>query len=175
MDACSGVARTEYSLDNGATWQPYSGTINITQEGTTTVLFRSVDRAGNVETAGSKTFMVDLTDPTGHVSANPSSIWPPNGSMVPVTVTGSGTDGISGLSQVSYVVTDEYGGTFSIGTRSLSGNSASWMETLLVEARRNGDDLDGRQYHIVATVNDVSGRTSTASTDVVVLHDRRPN
>ena len=173
MDACTGVSRTEYSLDDGATWQPYSGTINITQEGATTVLFRSIDRAGNIETAGSKTFMVDLTDPTAQISADPSEIWPPNGSMVPVTIGGTGADGISGLSLVSYVVTDEYGATFTIGNRSLSGNSANWIESLLVEARRNGDDLDGRRYNIVATITDVAGRTSTASTDVVVLHDRR--
>ena len=92
-----------------------------------------------------------------------------------MTIAGTGADGISGLSQVSYVVTDEYGGTFTVGTRSLTGTSANWSETLRVEARKNGDDLDGRRYHIVATITDVSGRTSTASTDVVVLHDRRPN
>ncbi|HUR99560.1 MAG TPA: hypothetical protein VMZ26_15955, partial [Pyrinomonadaceae bacterium] len=174
-DSCSGVAQTEYSLDNGATWQPYSGTINITQEGTTTVLFRSVDRAGNVERAGSQTFMVDTSDPTVQITANPSTIWPPNGRMIPITIGGNGADAISGVSQVSYVVTDEYGGTFSIPTRSLTGSSANWTDTLLIEARRNGDDLDGRRYHIVATITDVAGRTSTASTDVVVLHDRRGN
>jgi hypothetical protein len=119
--------------------------------------------------------MVDTSDPTLQIAANPSRISPPNGTMVPVTISGTGADGVSGLSEVSYVVTDEYGGTFSIGTRSLTGNSANWTETLLIEARRNGDDLDGRRYHIVATITDVAGRTSTASTDVVVTHDRRRN
>jgi hypothetical protein len=76
---------------------------------------------------------------------------------------------------VSYVVTDEYGTTLSIGTRSLSGASANWLEALAIEARRNGDDLDGRLYTIVATITDASGRTSTATTTVRVLHDRRPS
>ncbi len=172
-DACSGVARTEYSLDNGANWQPYTGTITIDQEGTTTVLFRSVDRAGNIETAGSQTFMVDKTDPTVQISADPSTIWPPNGRMTPVTISGVGADAISGLSRVSYVVTDEYGMPFSIGTRALSGNSANWADTLLVEARRNGGDADGRLYTVVATITDVAGRTSTATVTITVLHDRR--
>ena len=171
-DACSGVARTEYSLDNGATWQPYEGTITIGQEGTTTVLFRSVDRAGNVETAGSRTFMVDTSDPTVQLNANPSIIWPPNGKMKPVTLAGSGADAVSGLSQVSYVVTDEYGMPLSIGSRGLTGSSANWSETLLVEARRNGNDHDGRLYRIVATISDAAGRTSTATVDVIVPHDR---
>lgn len=172
-DNCSGVERTEYSLDGGTTWQPYSGAITITQEGTTTVHFRSVDRAGNVETAGSRTFMVDLSDPTVQLSASPSTIWPPNGSTVPVTINGTGADAVSGLSQVSYVVTDEYGMPLSIGTRVLSGTSANWTESLAVEARRNGGDRDGRQYTIVATITDVAGRTSTATVTVVVLHDQR--
>ena len=174
-DACSGVARTEYSLDSGATWLPYSGTLTISDEGTTTVQFRSVDRAGNIETAGTQTFMIDKTDPTVQLTADPSTIWPPNGLMMPITLTGTGADAVSGLAQVSYVVTDEYGTTLSIGTRPLSGASANWAETLAIESRRNGDDLDGRLYTIVATITDASGRTSTAETTVRVLHDRRPS
>ncbi|MBA3351195.1 MAG: hypothetical protein H0U23_02000, partial [Blastocatellia bacterium] len=165
-DACSGVALTEYSLDNGATWQTYSGTITISQEGTTTVLFRSVDRAGNVETTRSQPFMIDLSDPTVQLTADPSTIRPPNGNITNVTVSGTGADAISGLAQVSYVVSDEYGAPLSIGTRSLTGNSANWVETLLVEARRNGDDLDRRVYTIVATITDVAGRTSTSTVTV---------
>ena len=172
-DNCSGVASTEYSLDNGATWTPYTGAISITQEGMTTVLFRSTDRAGNVETAGSQTIKVDLTDPTVQVTANPATIWPPNCQIENVTIAGTGSDAVSGLSQVSYVITDEYGMPFSIGTRSLSGASATWSDILAAEARRNGDDTDGRLYTIVATITDVAGRTSTSTVTVIVLHDQR--
>ena len=172
-DACSGVAQTEYSVNGGGSWQPYTGTLTITQEGTTTVLFRSIDRAGNVETAGSQTFMVDLTNPAAQITTNPATIWPPTGEMKTVAISGTGSDAVSGLSQVSYSVSDEYGMPLSIGTRSLSGNSANWIESLMVQASRNGDDLDGRLYTITATITDVSGRTSTASATVVVLHDQR--
>lgn len=174
-DSCSGVALTEYSLDNGATWQPYNGPITIAQEGTTTVRFRSTDRAGNQETAGSQTFMVDLTDPTMQLTADRTTIWPPNGDTTPVTLSGTGGDAVSGLSQVSYVITDEYGMPFSLSPRPVSGASANWTDTANLEARRNGDDLDGRLYTVVATITDVSGRTSTSTVTVVVLHDRRPN
>ena len=171
-DNCSGVARTEYSLDNGVSWLPYTGTISITQEGSTTVLFRSIDRAGNVEATVSRTFMIDKTDPTVQISADPTTIWPPNGRMVPVRITGLGSDAISGLAQVSYTVTDEYGTPLSIGTRTLTGASSNWLETLLVEASREGNDLDGRSYTVVATITDVAGRTSSATVSIVVLHDR---
>lgn len=170
---CAGLARIEYSLDSGATWVTYNGPVTITQEGITTIQFRAVDQTGTVEPAGSRTFMVDLAAPSIGLSANPPVISPPNGNMVPVSILGTGADSGSGLSGVSYVVTDEYGMAFSIKPRSLSGPSANWVETLLVEARRNGNDRDGRLYTIVATTSDVAGRTSTAETTVRVFHDGR--
>jgi uncharacterized lipoprotein YddW (UPF0748 family) len=172
VGGCAGLARTEYSLDNGATWQTYDGPITITQEGTTTVLFRSVDQTGTIEPAGSRTFMVDLSAPSVTLQANPSTIFPPNGKMVDVSINGTGGDAGAGVAEVSYVVTDEYGMPLSIATRALSGGSATWVETLAVEARRNGGDRDGRLYTITATITDAAGRTSNASTTVTVLHDR---
>jgi hypothetical protein len=71
------------------------------------------------------------------------------------------------------VVTDEYGAALSIAPRSLSGSPATWVDQLSVEARRNGEDIDGRLYRIVATITDLAGLTSTATADVVVAHDQR--
>ena len=171
-DNCSGVASTEYSLD-GVTFQPYTGSFTISTEGATTVSFRSTDLVGNVETLKTLVVMIDKSAPTVSLSANPTSITPPNGKMVPVTLSLDGADAVSGLASVSYAVTDEYGATLSIPTRSLSGNSASWTETLLVEARRNGEDLDGRVYTVTATLTDVAGNTATTSVNIVVSHDQR--
>jgi len=44
----SGVARTEYSFD-GTNWNTYTAPFAITNEGTTTVYYRSTDNTGNVE------------------------------------------------------------------------------------------------------------------------------
>ena len=106
--------------------------------------------------------------------ATPSTISPPNGQMTKVAIDGSGSDSASGLSEISYVVTDEYGMPLSIPTRALSGLSANWLESLAVEARRNGNDRDGRLYKFVATITAVAGRTSMATVTVRVVHDRRP-
>ena len=46
----TGVLKTIYSLDGGATFQTYSGPFVISQEGTTTILAQSIDREGNEET-----------------------------------------------------------------------------------------------------------------------------
>ncbi|MEJ7862168.1 MAG: family 10 glycosylhydrolase [Pyrinomonadaceae bacterium] len=170
-DDCSGVAATEYSSD-GVNWTPYTGSISISDEGATTVSYRSTDRAGNTEVVKTVTVQIDKTVPTINLKANPSRIYPPNGQSVTVTLSGVGSDAISGLASVSYVVTDEYGTTLNIPTRALSGNSASWTDSLIVEASRRGDDLDGRLYRVVATITDAAGNTSTATADIVIEHDR---
>jgi hypothetical protein len=171
-DNCSGVAATEYSTDNGATWQPYAGSLIVSTEGTTTILYRSTDRAVNTEAAQSLTLRIDKTAPTIQISANPSVIWPPNGKTVIVTISGSGADAVSGLAGVSYVVTDEYGTPLSSPSRTLSGNTATWTDALGVEARREGGDKDGRLYRVTATITDMAGNAASASTDIVVPHDR---
>jgi len=172
IDNCSGVAATEYSTDGGATWQPYSGSFVVQDEGTTTILYRSTDQASNAETAKSITVNVDTTAPTITLTATPSNIWPPNGHTVNVAIDGTGADSVSGLASVSYVITDEYGLPLDIPVRTLSGDSGAWSETLGVEARRNGSDIDGRHYIVVATIMDVAGNTANASTNIVVPHDR---
>lgn len=172
-DSCSGVAGTEYSTDGGANWQPYAGSFAISQEGTTTILYRSTDRAGNVETAQSLTIKLDKTAPTIQLAATPSIINGKNGKPVAVTLSGSGADAVSGLAGVSYVVTDEYGTPLGIPARTLDGQSANWTETLNLEARRNGNDLDGRRYLVTATITDAAGHTATATTEILVSHDQR--
>ena len=59
MDVGSGVAYTEYSLDNGSTWHRASSVL-IAAEGATTVLYRSADVAGNREAA--KTVVVHVAN-----------------------------------------------------------------------------------------------------------------
>jgi hypothetical protein len=165
---------TEYSTDGGATWLPYTTDVSVTNEGVTTVLYRSTDRAGNIETAQSVTIKLDKTAPIINLSASPTSIWPPDGRTVNVTISGDGSDAASGLSSVSYAVSDEYGSSLAIPARTLSGASATWEDVLGVEASRNGEDLDGRLYRVTATLTDAAGHTSTVSVDIIVPHDQRP-
>jgi uncharacterized lipoprotein YddW (UPF0748 family) len=172
VDNCSGVAATEYSTDGGATWQLYSGSFVVQNEGTTTILYRSTDLASNAETAKSITLNVDTVAPVITLAVTPSEVWPPDGRTVNVAITGTGTDSVSGLASVSYVVTDEYGLPLSIPVRTLSGNSSAWSESLGVEARREGTDIDGRLYVVVATITDLAGNSASVSTNILVPHDQ---
>ncbi|MEO5895404.1 MAG: family 10 glycosylhydrolase, partial [Vicinamibacterales bacterium] len=172
-DECSGVARTEYSVDGGATWQAYGSSIVLGSEGTTALSYRSTDRAGNVGATSLLNVGIDKTDPTITVTADRTVVWPANGRRVVVTVSGSAVDEASGLAGVSYEIVDEYGLAFSIPPRVLEGRSMTWEEAMTLEARRDGRDLDGRRYTLIATVRDVAGRTTAAAVGVLVPHDSR--
>jgi cytochrome c len=62
-DAGSGVARTEWKLDNGA-WTAYTTPVVVTGDGQHTLLYRSVDKDGNVEPDKAATVLIDATKPT---------------------------------------------------------------------------------------------------------------
>lgn len=172
-DNCSGVASTEYSTDGGQSWQPYAGAFTLGTEGTNVVLYRSIDAAGNAETAGQLVVKIDKTAPAFSLTATPDVIWPANNQPFEVSISGDGSDATSGLASVTYVVTDEYGAPLSIPARALAGTSAQWTEALTVEASRRGNDRDGRLYRVTATVTDAAGNTTTAAADILVPHDRR--
>ena len=70
-DATSGVALTEYNLDN-AGWQIYTLPFQVTGDGTRTLQFRATDTAGNQKT-DSVTFKVDTTPPVITYTGNAGS------------------------------------------------------------------------------------------------------
>jgi hypothetical protein len=63
-DDNSGVLKTEYSLDNGKTWSNYVGVLTIAQDGITTIIYSSTDKAGNREENKTTTVKIDQTKPT---------------------------------------------------------------------------------------------------------------
>ena len=66
-DDNSGVLKTEYSLNDGATWQFYSSPFQIDSEATTTIEFFSTDKAGNREEIKRQTIKIDLTPPEAEI------------------------------------------------------------------------------------------------------------
>ncbi|MEW6034836.1 MAG: S8 family serine peptidase, partial [Chloroflexota bacterium] len=104
----------------------------------------------------------DVTAPEIALSVTPDVLSPPNGKMVPVTISGMAKDeaGGSGLGLLRIVVRDEYG--------KVQPGVARFGTTILLEASRMGKDKDGRTYTITVTASDVAGNTSIAVATVVV-------
>jgi pimeloyl-ACP methyl ester carboxylesterase len=69
----SGIARTEYSFDDGRTWNNAAGPIPVTAEGTTTLSYRSIDAVGNLETSRSTEVKIDRTAPEAKIGFDSST------------------------------------------------------------------------------------------------------
>ena len=102
--------------------------------------------------------------------ASPTILWPPNGRMVPVTVSGTITDMGSTVTSAEYTIHDSETGTTSapVAITSLSGSYSFMVE---LQARRAGSDRAGRDYTISVSAVDQAGTEATDSADVIVPHD----
>ena len=171
-DPGSPVAATYYIIDGGPQ-QTYSAPFSIARDGVHQLSFYSVDPAGNQEEAHQLTIRIDATPPTVTVALKPATLWPPNGKMVKVSVSGTITDATSGvdLTGVSFRVTDEYGSIQPRGPVTL-GADGSYSFAVSLEASRRGIDLDGRVYTVTMSAQDQAGNTASTSRMVVVPHDQ---
>jgi hypothetical protein len=116
---------------------------------------------------------VDTTPPSVTVFAAPNVLWPPNGKMVPVTVSGTIVDTGTGVdvNRLSYRVNDEYGSVQPSGRLSLSADGA-YSFTVSLQASRLGADRDGRGYSIIVEATDGAGNRAWNAAAVIVPHDR---
>jgi murein DD-endopeptidase MepM/ murein hydrolase activator NlpD len=162
-DAVSGYDNSFYSIDGGESFTEYTDTVLFTNEGEHKVVYYSVDKAGNKEDEKIIVFNIDKTAPIVKISVNPDTIWPPNGKLVPVKVDGSVAE--ENLLETKLAVRDEYGKVEPV--------LSEFGQSIKLEAKRNGNDRDGRVYTIGATSEDLAGNTGNASTQVLVPHDRR--
>jgi hypothetical protein len=171
-DNLSGVAVMQYRLDGGS-WQTYAGSFPVSADGVHSVDYYSTDNAGNVEATHTQGIKIDQTKPTLTAAADPSTLWPPNGKLVPVTISGKITDNLSGVdpTKATYAVSDEYGQVQPSGIFNVNSNG-TYSFTIQLEARRDGQDKDGRVYTIIVTDLDQAGKRGTIQTVVTVPHDK---
>ena len=143
--------------------------------GETTVTCSATDASGNTGESNFTVTIIDPTPPVVIVSVSPENLWPPNGDMVPITVTGSAVDSDSGVDQVTYEVIDEYGLLDQPSTLVLLDGNGNFVPfTVFLEASRRGNDQDGRTYIIRVTAE--SGGGSAFSFDQNVnVHDQGPD
>lgn len=120
------------------------------------------DNAGNKSEISFTGINIDRTKPVVSISATPDTIWPPNGKMVDILISGGIVE--ENPKNTELKVIDEYGAVQPILT--------GFNQTIKLEAKRNGNDKDGRKYIIQAIAEDKAGNTSEAVTTVLVPHDQ---
>lgn len=130
-------------------------------EGTSTFTYGATDKAGNIELVKSVTFRVDKTVPIVSVSTSPATLIATSKSkLVPVTITGSATDNLSGVGTVVITVTDEYG----LYNQTVAGFGTG----VTLDTYKKKNDGNGRVYTIKATVTDLAGNQSTSTYSLIV-------
>ena len=170
----SGVNELRYWVNTGPTTVVAgpTATLQFSNEGQSTLFDRALDNAGNISALVSQPVNIDLTPPVLTISADPLRLWPPNGNMDTVSVSGAITDNLSGVdpSTAAFAVQDEYGTDQPSGPVSLaSGGTYSFQ--IQLQASRQRSDRDGRQYTITVGAKDLAGNYGSASTVVTVAHD----
>ncbi|NYE36076.1 glucose/arabinose dehydrogenase/PKD repeat protein/type 1 glutamine amidotransferase [Nocardioides cavernae] len=148
-DQGSGVARTEYRTGNGM-WTTYTAPFTLTTQGRNALEVRSVDRAGNVETAQAKEVALDTGDPALSISGIRARTYPSHKSA---TVAWAATDATSGVRTVratldgEVVEAGEWGmwmlstgrHVLTVTATDAAGNSAS--ETVVFTVQATGKSL----------------------------------
>ncbi|MBM7654332.1 OmpL47-type beta-barrel domain-containing protein [Neobacillus cucumis] len=69
-DKVTGIDRTEYRIGESGDWTPYRNPITLNQDGTITLQYRSIDKAGNIEEVKQQTIIIDKSKPQFEVSVN---------------------------------------------------------------------------------------------------------
>jgi len=141
VDSSSGINWMEYNLDKRG-YVHYTAPIKFTTAGTHSLLYRSVDKVGNVEAEKSVTVVVDTTSPNTRPEGDYSTT-----SNTDISITLGATDTESGVAGTFFRVTRERGkaGDYQAGN------------TVLIEAGSDGSE-DGNytiQYYSVDNVNNV--------------------
>jgi hypothetical protein len=117
----------------------------------------------------------DTIPPAVTMAVSPTTLWPPNGKLVSVQVSGTITDEADGsgvnASSAAFVVLDEYGEIQPHGSLTL-GTEGQYAFTVALKASRKGNDRDGRHYTITVSATDQAGNLGGASTRVTVPHDQ---
>ena len=144
-------------------------TTTITADTAATTLTCSATSDGGTA-AVSVTVKRDATPPTVTCTPTPSTLWPPNGKLVPVTVAvtvADATSGPAGFTLTTETVSSGSAATdivgFDLGTSDVAG---------FLRAERSGTESK-RPYELTYTAQDVAGNTATCVATVVVPHDQR--
>jgi len=160
-DNGSGVQNSYYRIDGGVV-QTYAGTFSLSAVGQHTVEYWSVDNVNHTEVTHLLVIKIDTTAPVVTTTVNPSTA-SKSPRPVTVTITGSVTDGLSGVNSASYTVIDEYGVTQPSGSVTLS-EKGNYSFTLTLPSTKNGPDKDGHLYTIVVRASDQAGNSGSATT-----------
>ena len=170
-DASSGVARSEYRIDEKS-WERYAGPVLLATEGTHSIGYRSIDNVENTEKDGSFVLTVDATPPVTTISATEPLLEGQVNAVSPsIFFTLSAADNLSGLRVTSYRIDDgawqTYTGSFSLK------DGLSGVHTVLFKSVDNVQNEETEQAITVNLVTMTISKKIAADPVVLVWFDGR--
>ena len=187
-----GIAYTEYSIDGGSTWaQGDSVTITSpsdhSDDGSHTVLYRSLDTAGDAEAANSVTVKIDTAAPTTVIGGLPSG-WVNH----PVSLSLSASDALSGVAFSQYginggawttgnsltvatpgVTTVSYGSIDNAGNIEAANSASVRIDTSIPTATLDAASVrQGRTARLRFRIDDASPSCGAANLTIAFTHNR---
>ncbi|MEU4551215.1 ThuA domain-containing protein [Micromonospora violae] len=96
----SGLASTEYQLDDATTWTAYTAAVAVSGDGEHELRFRSTDKAGNVEATKTVSVKIDATAPVTSATFAPANDAGWHNGTIPVVL--AATDAGSGVNTVEW-------------------------------------------------------------------------
>ncbi|WP_372661897.1 LamG-like jellyroll fold domain-containing protein [Cohnella sp.] len=173
-DSGSGVAATYYTLNGGEV--ETGASVSLKEDGIHTLVYWSVDNAGNVEEAHTVTVQIDKTAPELLVTLDKTELWPPNHKLVTITADVYGSDNLSGIESIVLVsITsnepDEGTGPDDVPNDIQDAEFGTLDTSFSVRAERS-DEGTGRVYTITYQATDKAGNTAVVTVTVTVPHNR---
>ncbi|WP_307564227.1 OmpL47-type beta-barrel domain-containing protein [Paenibacillus sp. V4I7] len=168
-DMGSGVAATYYAVD-GST--PQTGNrVTITSEGIHTLVYWSVDHAGNVEEMKSLSIHLDKTGPSIQLMLDKTTLWPANNKTVTVTATVYSSDNLSQvdsivLTSITLNVPDD-----GVGQMIRDAQYGTLDTSFILLAKKASGETD-LVYRVTYTAVDKAGNKTDAIASVTVPHDQ---
>lgn len=156
-------------LDSGGNLAWSVTTADVNGDGRPDLIVANYDRSSVAVLLNNTPFCT--IPPVITISTTPPFLWPPNGKMVPVVVSGTITDTGCTVTTAGYSVTDEYGEVQPSGPVTL-GAGGSYSFPVLLRASRIGTDTDGRRYVVSVRAEDSAGNVASKASVVTVLHDQ---
>lgn len=158
---------TYYQLDN----QPvatYTAPFTVATGGAHTLIYWSVDAAGNQEAYKYRSIKIDDSAPTITATSSLQTVNEKKNLVAQLTVVGNMSDGVSGpdLTSARYSVKDEYGTVQPQGSI-LVNSDGQYTFSMLLDGPLN-NDRDGRRYSLEIVGNDQAGNVGVQLLNVVV-------
>jgi hypothetical protein len=170
MDNLSGVAKTQYRVNDGD-WFEYKNEIVLSKEGISTLEYRSIDYAGNIEEANEVDVKIDKSNPLLDFSFDQSIITDKNHKLIPIKVSVTAEDSLSGIASIELVSVasnqDDNGLRDGNTNQDIQGVEIGTADTeFLVRAETNGNQ--DRVYTVTYKAIDHAGNVVVVSKDIVV-------